>query len=59
MTLLSPPRLTSGTTVSVRGAQLGNRFAGTAHEGWDGTPEGLPSQLTERRWQRFGESGPS
>jgi 2,4-dienoyl-CoA reductase-like NADH-dependent reductase (Old Yellow Enzyme family) len=26
-------------------------------EGWDGTREGLPSELTERRWRRFGSSG--
>ncbi len=26
-------------------------------EGWDGTPEGRPTDLTRRRWQRFGESG--
>lgn len=34
-----------------------NRFAVQPMEGWDGTPEGLPSQLTERRWRRFGASG--
>ena len=26
-------------------------------EGWDGTPDGHPSDLTVRRWQRFGQSG--
>ena len=26
-------------------------------EGWDGTPDGNPSDLTIRRWQRFGSSG--
>jgi 2,4-dienoyl-CoA reductase-like NADH-dependent reductase (Old Yellow Enzyme family) len=26
-------------------------------EGWDGTAEGLPSELTQRRWERFGASG--
>jgi 2,4-dienoyl-CoA reductase-like NADH-dependent reductase (Old Yellow Enzyme family) len=26
-------------------------------EGWDGTGDGLPGPLTERRWQRFGASG--
>src|SRR4051812_16261953 len=26
-------------------------------EGWDGTPDGRPSDLTQRRWQRFGQSG--
>ena len=28
-----------------------------ADEGWDGTPDGQPSELTRRRWRRFGESG--
>ena len=26
-------------------------------EGWDATPEGLPSDLTTRRWENFGRSG--
>ena len=26
-------------------------------EGWDATPDGAPSDLTVRRWQRFGSSG--
>jgi 2,4-dienoyl-CoA reductase-like NADH-dependent reductase (Old Yellow Enzyme family) len=26
-------------------------------EGWDGTSDGKPSELTSRRWRRFGESG--
>src|SRR5262249_29623280 len=26
-------------------------------EGWDGTPDGQPSEHTLRRWQHFGESG--
>ena len=26
-------------------------------EGWDGTPEGEPSDLTTRRWRNFGASG--
>ena len=26
-------------------------------EGWDGTPDGRPSELTIRRWQNFGRSG--
>ncbi|MCL4686591.1 NADH:flavin oxidoreductase [Myxococcota bacterium] len=34
-----------------------NRFVVQPMEGWDGTPEGLPTPLTERRWRRFGASG--
>ena len=26
-------------------------------EGWDGTPDGKPTENTIRRWQRFGQSG--
>ena len=36
---------------------LGNRFAILPMEGWDGTPDGHPSNLTLRRWRRFGQSG--
>jgi 2,4-dienoyl-CoA reductase-like NADH-dependent reductase (Old Yellow Enzyme family) len=34
-----------------------NRFVIQPMEGWDGTPDGLPSDLTLRRWQNFGRSG--
>jgi 2,4-dienoyl-CoA reductase-like NADH-dependent reductase (Old Yellow Enzyme family) len=36
---------------------LSNRFCVLPMEGWDGTPDGLPSELTTRRWQHFGSSG--
>ncbi len=36
---------------------IGNRFAILPMEGWDGTLAGQPSELTIRRWRRFGESG--
>jgi NADPH2 dehydrogenase len=39
------------------GFVVGNRFAILPMEGWDGTPDGRPSDLTIRRWQRFGASG--
>jgi 2,4-dienoyl-CoA reductase-like NADH-dependent reductase (Old Yellow Enzyme family) len=34
-----------------------NRFVIQPMEGWDGTTRGEPSELTERRWRRFGISG--
>jgi NADPH2 dehydrogenase len=34
-----------------------NRFCVLPMEGWDGTTDGFPSELTLRRWRRFGESG--
>ena len=36
---------------------IGNRFAVLPMEGWDGTRDGLPTDLTHRRWQNFGLSG--
>lgn len=39
------------------GLRAGNRFAVLPMEGWDGTIDGRPGPLTERRWRRFGESG--
>ena len=43
-------RLRSGFTI-------GNRFCILPMEGWDGTTDGRPTELTHRRWQRFGMSG--
>jgi NADPH2 dehydrogenase len=37
--------------------RVGNRFAILPMEGWDATTRGGPSELTVRRWRRFGESG--
>jgi len=39
------------------GIKIGNRIAINPMEGWDGTPDGNPSEHTLRRWQRFGRSG--
>ena len=39
------------------GVHVGNRFCILPMEGWDGTAEGRPTQLTERRWRNFGTSG--
>src|ERR1700682_4588876 len=40
-----------------RGGTVGNRFAILPMEGWDGTEDGKPSDLTRRRWANFGKSG--
>ncbi len=37
--------------------KIGNRFCILPMEGWDGTADGLPSDLTIRRWRNFGLSG--
>jgi 2,4-dienoyl-CoA reductase-like NADH-dependent reductase (Old Yellow Enzyme family) len=39
------------------GIRVGNRFCVLPMEGWDGEADGQPSDLTRRRWQRFGLSG--
>ena len=39
------------------GVRVGNRFCILPMEGWDGTADGHPSDLTRRRWERFGVSG--
>jgi len=39
------------------GFKIGNRFCVQPMEGWDGTTDGRPTELTARRWRRFGESG--
>ncbi len=36
---------------------IGNRWCILPMEGWDGTDDGRPSDLTMRRWRRFGQSG--
>lgn len=36
---------------------IGNRFAILPMEGWDGTTDGRPTELTRRRWRNFGLSG--
>jgi NADPH2 dehydrogenase len=39
------------------GRVIGNRFCTLPMEGWDGTIDGLPSEMTSRRWKNFGLSG--
>ena len=40
-----------------RAGLIGNRFCILPMEGWDGTKDGAPSDLTRRRWKNFGLSG--
>jgi 2,4-dienoyl-CoA reductase-like NADH-dependent reductase (Old Yellow Enzyme family) len=39
------------------GLRARNRFCILPMEGWDGTLDGRPSELTRRRWGNFGRSG--
>ena len=43
--------------LKVHGVTIGNRFCILPMEGWDGTLDGEPSELTIRRWKHFGQSG--
>ena len=47
---LRAPRVVGGRTV-------GNRLCVLPMEGWDATPDGRPTELVARRWERFGTSG--
>jgi len=44
-------------TYTADGFVIGNRFCILPMEGWDGTTDGRPTDLTIRRWRHFGESG--
>lgn len=48
---------TLARTLNSRVGPIGNRFSILPMEGWDGTLDGKPSDLTRRRWKNFGLSG--
>lgn len=56
-TLAAPGASPMAQPFELDGVRVGNRFCVLPMEGWDGTPDGHPSDLTRRRWQRFGSSG--
>ena len=43
--------------IESKSGTIGNRFSILPMEGWDGTTEGRPTDLTTRRWKNFGASG--
>ena len=51
------PDATLAKPFEVHGQSVGNRFAILPMEGWDAEVDGKPSDLTRRRWRRFGRSG--
>ena len=53
----SAPQSPLAQSIEFNGKSIGNRFCIHPMEGWDGTPEGLPSEDTVRRWKHFGLSG--
>jgi NADPH2 dehydrogenase len=55
--LAAPGSSPLGQPIEVDGVRVGNRFCILPMEGWDGTEDGEPSDLTRRRWRNFGISG--
>lgn len=51
------PNSPLGQAINFGTRSIGNRFAIHPMEGWDGTADGRPSELTRRRWKNFGASG--
>jgi NADPH2 dehydrogenase len=54
---MSAPKSPMAAPAAWEGRTIGNRWCILPMEGWDGCPDGSPSELTERRWTRFGASG--
>lgn len=55
---LAPPASSPlARPLELDGVRVGNRFCILPMEGWDGTRDGEPSDLTRRRWRNFGISG--
>lgn len=46
-----------GQSLTIDDQTIGNRFCILPMEGWDGTRDGRPTDLTEYRWKNFGISG--
>jgi len=55
--LQRPAASVLGQPFELDGVRVGNRFCVLPMEGWDGTRDGRPSELTTRRWKNFGRSG--
>jgi NADPH2 dehydrogenase len=51
------PQSPLGKPLGRQNGVIGNRFCILPMEGWDGTTDGGPSELTRRRWRNFGLSG--
>ena len=45
------------SAIKIKDGSIGNRFTILPMEGWDGTTDGRPTDLTIRRWKNFGISG--
>ncbi len=56
-TVLAAPDSPLARPYNLDGFVIGNRFCILPMEGWDGTEDGRPTDLTIRRWRHFGASG--
>ena len=56
-TLESGPGSVMSQPLKLGDFTVGNRYAVHPMEGWDGHPDGSPSEHTQRRWRHFGLSG--
>lgn len=54
---LDPESTSLAQTFAYDNQTIGNRFCILPMEGWDGTTDGKPTDLTRRRWANFGLSG--
>jgi 2,4-dienoyl-CoA reductase-like NADH-dependent reductase (Old Yellow Enzyme family) len=55
--LLAGAQSPLSSPIHVDHLDVGNRFCILPMEGWDGTTDGKPTELTRRRWRNFGISG--
>jgi len=55
--ILRAPQSPLAADIEIFGKTAGNRWVIQPMEGWDGTEDGNPGELTLRRWKRFGLSG--
>src|SRR5262245_10215079 len=55
--ILAAPDSPMAAPLRIGGRTVGNRWCIQPMEGWDGTEAGEPTDLTRRRWRRFGSSG--
>ncbi len=56
-TIATGPQAPLAAPLQSRCGSIRNRWCILPMEGWDGTPDGRPTDLTRRRWQNFGLSG--
>ncbi len=54
---LAQPLMVGAADGAATSRRIGNRWCIHPMEGWDGTPDGRPTEHTVRRWRHFGESG--